>query len=125
MKDSMQRALFWMPRVLSILFALFVSIFALDVLEEGYGFWDTVLALFMHLIPVYVLVIALAIGWHCEWVGALLFTGFSVWYLVMVWEPAPLVDNLSRAWPIAGPPLLIGLLFLLDWLYQPELDTAA
>jgi len=29
-------------------------LFALDVLSEGYGFWKTLLALLIHLVPVYI-----------------------------------------------------------------------
>ncbi|RIK37389.1 MAG: hypothetical protein DCC55_24490 [Chloroflexi bacterium] len=68
--------------------------------------------------------IALAVAWRWEWAGALLFAGFSVWYLVMSWGPYPLVANLIGAWPIAGPPLVIALLFMADWLYQVKLQPA-
>jgi hypothetical protein len=120
----LKRILFWAPRVLAILFALFVSLFALDVFGAGYGFWGTILALFMHLIPVYVLLIALAVAWRWEWAGALLFAGFSVWYLVIAWGPYPLVANLIGTWPIAGPPLVIALLLVADWLYRVKLQPA-
>jgi len=124
MRKLLKQLLFWSPRVLGLLFALFVSLFALDVFGQGYGFWETLVALLIHLIPVYVLLIALAIGWRWEWVGALLFVGFGVWYLVMIWEPAPLIAILIGAWPIAAPALLVGLLFLLDWFYEPKLLAA-
>jgi hypothetical protein len=39
MNESKRRMLFWTPRLLSILFAIFISLFALDVFGEGYGFW--------------------------------------------------------------------------------------
>ena len=119
------RILFWAPRVLGILFALFISIFALDVFGQGYGFWGTIVALFMHLIPVYILLLALAISWRWEWAGVLLFAGFSIWYLATSWGPYPLGFILAGAWPIAGPPLLVALLFLLNWLYKPKLYAAA
>lgn len=107
--------------MLGILFALFVSLFALDVFGQGYGFWGTLTALLIHLIPVYVLLIAVAIGWRWEWAGALLFLGFSLWYLLTAWEPSPLAANLMAVWPIALPPLVVGLLFLFDWFYKPQL----
>ena len=44
MKRPVKRTLFWAPRILCILFAVFVSLFALDVFGEGYGFWETILA---------------------------------------------------------------------------------
>lgn len=124
MRKLLKQLLFWSPRVLGLLFALFVSLFALDVFGQGYGFWGTLGALLIHLIPVYVLLIALAIGWRWEWIGALLFGGFGVWYLVMTWEPVPLIAILIGALPIAAPALLVGLLFLLDWFYEPKLQAA-
>lgn len=121
MKPSLKRILVWMPRILGILFALFVSIFALDVFGAGYGFWETILALLIHLIPVFILLIGLAIAWRWAWVGAVIFLGFSAWYLVMFGERFP--------WSVyaimAGPPLLVGLLFLINWLYRAELRGAA
>ena len=44
---------FWTPRFFGVLFALFISMFALDVFGEGRGFWETTLALLMHLIPAF------------------------------------------------------------------------
>ncbi len=120
MSDTTRRLLYWAPRVLGILFALFVSIFALDVFGQGYGFWGTLQALLIHLIPVYILLIALAIGWRWEWAGALLFTGFAVAYLVTAWNPGPIASNLVWMWPIAVPPLLLALLFLLSWRTHPQ-----
>ena len=57
-----KRAIFWSPRVLAILFAMFLSVFALDVFSEGNVFGETVLALLMHLVPTYLVVIGLIIG---------------------------------------------------------------
>ena len=39
--------LFWTPRALCFLFALFLGLFAMDVFGEGRGVWGTVVALFM------------------------------------------------------------------------------
>jgi len=71
MNKTTKRVLFWGPRILCILFAVFVSLFALDVFGEGFGFWQTIIALVMHLIPTYVVVIALVIAWRWEWVGTI------------------------------------------------------
>ena len=51
-----ERLLYWVPRILCILFAAFISLFALDVFGEGYGFWHSVLTLMVHLIPTYIVV---------------------------------------------------------------------
>lgn len=116
-RQPWKRILFWMPRVLSILFALFVSLFALDVFGVGYSFWETVLALLIHLVPVYILLIGLAIAWRWEWVGALIFMGFAVWYVAMAWGQF----QLSVYVMMAGVPFVVGILWLIDWLYRREL----
>ena len=45
--------------------------------------------------------------------------------VMISWGPFPLVANLIGAWPLAGPPLLVSLLFLLSWLYKPKLHASA
>ena len=119
MNTSIRRVLFWTPRGLCILFAMFLSLFALDVFSEGYGFWEAILALLIHLVPVYIVVIALGIAWRWEWVGAILFTALAVFYVVWMWGRFPLVTYLS----ISGPLVLIGVLFLFNWIYRAQLRT--
>ena len=40
--------------------------FALDVFDGRHSFWETILALLMHLIPVFVLILVLVIAWRRE-----------------------------------------------------------
>jgi len=117
MNTSTKRVLFWGPRILGILFALFLSLFALDVLGEGYGFWETILALLIHLVPTYIVVIALVIAWRWEWVGAILFSALAVFYVAWTWGRFPWVTYLA----ISGPLALVGVLFLVNWAYRAEL----
>ena len=119
MNKHLKQLLVWTPRVLGILFALFLSIFALDVFGAGYTIGETIVALFMHLIPTFVLLIALGLAWRWQWVGALVFLGFVAWYLIQAWGNFPFFVLLL----IAGPPLLIGLLYLVDWFYEAELHA--
>jgi hypothetical protein len=119
MSTNTRRALFWAPRILSILFALFLSLFALDVFGEGHSFWETVLALLIHLIPVYIVVIVLVVAWRWEWVGAVLFPALGIFYIVWMWGRFPVVTYVS----MSGPLFLIGVLFLLNWIYREELRT--
>lgn len=117
MNASTKRMLFWTPRVLCILFAIFISIFALDVFSESHGFWKTILALLIHLVPTYILVIILVIAWRREWVGAILFNALAVLYVVWFWGRFTLSTYLC----IAGPMALIGVLFLFNWIYREQL----
>ena len=117
MNRSARNILFWTPRILCILFCMFLSIFALDVFGEGQEFWGTVLALLMNLVPVFLVAIVLAIAWRWEWVGAVLFTALALIYVIWFWGRFPL----GVYFAIAGPLVLLGILFLLNWIYRQEL----
>jgi len=118
MNKSLKQTLYWTPRVAGVVFVLFISLFAFDVFEEGLGFWGTLLALFMHLIPSIVLALAVWVAWKREWVGAALFLGWAVWYLAFF---------LERNFPwatyalIAGLPAVIGLFYLADWVWRKQI----
>jgi hypothetical protein len=114
MKQSVRKVLYWSPRILGILIAIFVSIFALDVFGEGYSFWETIAALAMHLIPTLVILVVLGIAWRWEWIGGFLFVALGVLYITLFWEPS----NLPAYLLISGPLFLDGILFLLAGCYQ-------
>lgn len=105
-----KRLLYWSPRVLTILFAIFISLFALDVFSEGYNFWETILALLIHLVPTYLVVIALLIAWKWEHIGGIIFILLGVFYIVWTWGKGTFIVYLF----MSGPPILIGILFLLN-----------
>ena len=73
--------IFWAPRIISILFILFLSLFSLDVFEGDYGFWGTIFGLIMHNIPVFILTILLIISWKHELVGAITFAVAGLFYI--------------------------------------------
>ncbi len=123
-----RRTLFWTPRALSMLFLAFLSLFALDVFGEGRGFWGTLIALVMHLIPAFVLIAALILAWRWEWVGAVLYAGAGLLYVVWVVSmsrPVPPAMRLIWALCIAGPAFVIAALFLVNWLKRGELHSHA
>ena len=117
MKTSTKRFLFWTPRIICILFACFISIFALDVFQENHGFWNTLLALLIHLIPTGLLLLILAVAWRWEWFGALFFSALGVLYFIAFWGRF----HWSVYAIIAGPLFLLGGLFLLGWLRRAEI----
>lgn len=119
-EKKINRWLYWTPRILSIVFILFLAIFSLDVFEESLGFWGTILGLFMHNIPSMILLVVLIISWKHELVGAiafvlagLLYTGISIVRVIM---SSP-TEWYMLAWSlqIAGPAFLIGILFFMNW----------
>ncbi len=118
-KPRVKRLLFWTPRIALLFFAFLVSLFALDVFGQGYGFWQTMGALFMHLLPVWGFLLVVAVAWRWEWVGAIALTGWAIFYMVMAGGFLPSVYLM-----MAGLPFVLGLLFLLNWRYHAELRLA-
>ncbi len=121
MNTSTKRLLFWTPRVLCILFAMFLSMFAFDVFGEGHGLWGTIGALLLHLVPTYIVAIVLVIAWRWAWVGAILFFALAVVFLIWAFWVA--VPPRGGALIVASPMVLIGILFLINWVYRAELRT--
>ena len=74
--------LYWAPRILAISFAVFTTLFAVDVFWKGYGFWGTVLALLIHLIPTYLIIIATLVAWKWETIGGTIIWGIVILYFV-------------------------------------------
>jgi hypothetical protein len=119
MKSVSKRLLYWVPRILTILFAIFVSVFALDVFGEPLPFWRLMLGLFLHLIPTFVLLIVLALAWRWEWIGAVAYFAVGVFYIGSFAGRFPL----ATYFVIAGPLFLIGALFAVGWTLRKEVHA--
>ena len=117
MNNFLKKSLFWAPRVLGILFILFVSLFALDIFEMNLGFWGTIVGLFMHLLPSITMTIALVLAWKYEWIGAILFALVGAWFL-RISTPGDVMFYIV----FIGIPILIAVLFLLGWIYRERIQ---
>ncbi|OGU52716.1 MAG: hypothetical protein A2006_13540 [Ignavibacteria bacterium GWC2_35_8] len=92
---------------------------SLDIFEGNYGFWGTIVGLFMHNIPAMILLIVLIISWKHGIVGGVGFILGGILYLIMI-----LMNILKTgfewyylAWAvqISGIAFFIGILFLVGW----------
>ena len=117
MKKKASKFLTWLPRILSIIFIAFLAMFSLDVFEPGRQWWEILLGLFMHNIPVFVLIAVLIIAWKHEIVGAIAFGLAGLLHIVLTINRAGLPWQLafSLSLIIAGPAFIIGFLFLHNW----------
>ncbi len=103
-----KKILYWLPRILSIIFILFLMMFSLDIFDLGLDIWGTIVGLFMHNIPALILLIVLIISWKREIVGGIVFILAGGAYIIL---------TRGESWSliIAGPAFLIGILFLVNW----------
>jgi hypothetical protein len=119
MSPQSSRLLFWSPRILSIAFVVFLSLFALDVFQEAHGFREFLPALLIHLVPTCVLVAILLVAWRWEWIGALAFSAAGAAYAFSVMPRHP-----DWAATLALPMLVIAALFLANWIQRARLRPA-
>jgi hypothetical protein len=119
MEQKINKYIYWTPRILSIIFICFLALFSLDVISPELSFWQIAVGLFMHNIPVFILLAFLIISWKREIVGGVAFISAGILYIVMI------LMNILRnsfewymvSWilTIAGPAFLIGILFIINW----------
>jgi hypothetical protein len=120
MNEPERGGLYWTPRIISLLFAVFVSMLALDVLGHGLTFWSTIAALLMHLLPAAFILVTLAVAWRWEGVGGIAYLASGLVYLLWFGARGPWTARIV----MAGPPLVIGLLFLVDWRHRSRLRSS-
>lgn len=105
------KILFWTPRIITILFIIFISLFAFDVFNEGYGFPEVFLALFMHLIPTLVLTGILLVAWRWENFGGYIYLFMGVFFGFFFDAFEELISFLLLVVPL----WIVGGLFLADY----------
>ncbi len=100
--------LYWFPRILSILLLILISLLSLDVFESRLKWYEYLAALFMHLIPSFILAAVIALSWKYELIGGVVFIALGIIYIIM-----------AKGFPISiylimtGIPSLIGILFII------------
>lgn len=107
----MNKFLYWIPRILTIIFILFLGLFALDAFEGDQSLIKKIGGFVIHLIPNLILILILILAWKREWIGTIAFMLVGIAYIIMFWGKFPLSTYLI----IAGPLFLIAILFWLNW----------
>ena len=114
--ELMNKILYWSPRLLMILFILFISLFALDSFDDGNSFLEKTGNFMIHLIPTVLLIIILILSWRREWIGGITFFLLGILYIVMAWGNFPL----STYFVISGPLFIVAVLFLINWIKKEK-----
>lgn len=116
MEKRIDKFIYWTPRILGIMFVLFLMLFSLDVFDSELTFWQIIIGLFMHNIPALFLLIVLIISWKYEIVGGIVFIFAGLFYtLMMIKESDFQWYMLSWIATITLPAFLVGILFIINW----------
>jgi hypothetical protein len=116
MSGTPDRLLYWAPRVLGMAYALFISIFALDVFGVNLPLAKLLLAFAIHLIPTGMVLVVLAFGWKWERLGSGGFVSLGLFYMWSTRLRFPVITYVI----ITGSAFLIGLLFPANWFTRPK-----
>jgi len=119
MKKNISKSIYWIPRILSMIFVGFLFLMSLDIFELKLSFWQTVLGLFIHSVPALILLVALIVSWKYEIVGGITFISGGILYIVIMLINVMRYQfewyMLSYSFIVAGPAFLIGVLFMINW----------
>lgn len=110
MSHRTTRMMFWVPRILAIIYILFISVFAFDVWEMPGGFWQKLGGFLIHLLPSYAVLAVLLLAWVRPKLGGIGFILLAVAFaLLFGWR------DIYTLLLLAAPLVLIGSLFLMEW----------
>jgi len=100
--------LIWIPRVLAIIFIVFLSLFALDAFSGDASFIKKLGGFLMHLIPTFILVLTLLISRKKPLLGGSIFILLSIAFSFFFKTYRSVPTFLAITFPVA----LVGILFI-------------
>ena len=103
----MKKLLYYAPRVLGIVFILFITSFSFDVFDGTHSFRESIPAFLIRSRFSFILLAVLLVSWKNEILGGALFILVGILFLVI--HVSPIVSVL---------PFVVGLLFLLQKLLK-------
>lgn len=111
----MKKMINYAPYVLGLAYTFFLMMFSFDVFVPEYTLGEMIIGFIMHNLPVFVIWIILIIAWKRAWFGVYGFLFVAIFYGLLI--GMNMRDDLEYLWvgllSIAGPSILISLLFLL------------
>lgn len=119
--STSRKFLMWAPRVLLIVFALFLVIFSFDVFKEGKSATDIAIEFVIHNVPSMLLGLLVFAAWRREWIGALVCLLLGVAYIAWAWDRFPLPVYFI----MAGPLFLIAAMYAVNWRFRKQARGAS
>lgn len=110
----------WVPRILMVLFIIFLTLFSFDVFEMEGSIWTKVGAFVIHSVPSLVLAVVLVIAWRRPLIGGILVLACVAAFAVLSrirsgtdFAVRQIIFN-----PVFIAPTVIGILFMISSLIE-------
>jgi hypothetical protein len=117
----LQTLLLWLPRLIGLAAAAFLSLFALDAFSEPGSVWARISSFAVHLMPAAIVLLAVGVAWRNPLAGGLLFIGLGIAYALTV-DASRHPDWIAV---VAGPLWLTGALFLIGYMFRAGRGSSA
>jgi CHASE2 domain-containing sensor protein len=114
---DLETLLLWSPRILGVGVCLFLGLFALDAFSQSKPFIQALPDFIVHLWPAALVLAVVAVSWRLPWLGGVLFIACALAYASIAYK------RLDWIAVISGPLALVGVLFLVSWVYRRRLGA--
>jgi hypothetical protein len=111
----MKKFLYWLPRILSVLFICFLTLFSLDVFEIEAPWYQLIGGFLIHSIPSLVLIVVTIIAWKKPKIGGWLFMAVGLGLAILT------KFNLMSM-VIYVSPIIVGILYLVSGKSQAKIS---
>jgi hypothetical protein len=105
--NTLDKLIYWMPRILGILIVLFIGMFAFDTAYNGSVF-NYIAEMYTHLLPAAILLAVLIAAWRWEMIGIISYTVLGIFYITIAYKHPDWI------FVISGPLFLCAGLFALS-----------
>ena len=99
----------WIPRIIGILLTLFIGMFALDAFDPRLTLLQQFMDFLVHLIPAYVVLATVLIGWKWDLAGCLVYLVLALFYAFWAYHHPMWILGISM------PLLVLSVLFFISW----------
>jgi hypothetical protein len=107
--NTTTKIFYWIPRILGVIMTLFIGMFALDAFDPSLSVLKQVMDFLVHLVPAYIALATVLIGWKWDLAGCLLYLVLALIYAFWAFHHPLWILSISV------PLLLLSILFFISW----------